>query len=143
MNSWFKALDWIRKTEPKRPNALDFGDDGPDNIPVVSPGDLRSVWKMMRDTPDQQVSFDRDVYASKCSPGANINAVWSRASMLELLNRAGLLSSRLHNGEFDDAVFNVAAKFPMKRMKIGVVHNGLPFDVKEFVKQIGRIEHAG
>lgn len=141
MNSWFKTLSWLRKTEPKRVDAF-FGDDGPEDIPSVSPDDLRNVWTMMRDVPGQQgsVSIDNRMYESRCSPGANVMAVWSRASMLDLLNKVGVLSARLHNGEFDDAVFQVAATFPMKRMKIGVVHNGLPFDVKEFVNQI---EHAG
>lgn len=42
-----------------------------------------------------------------------------------------------HNGELDDAVFQVAATFPMKNMEVGVVHDGLPFDVEGFLKQIG------
>ncbi len=42
-----------------------------------------------------------------------------------------------HDGELDDAVFQVAAKFPMTNMEVGVVHDGLPFDVEEFLKQIG------
>jgi len=41
-----------------------------------------------------------------------------------------------HDGEFDDAVFQVAATFPMEKMRTGVVREGLPFDVDEFVKQI-------
>ena len=35
-----------------------------------------------------------------------------------------------------DVVFNVAAKFPMKRMEPGVEYQGLPMDVEGFVKQI-------
>jgi hypothetical protein len=33
-------------------------------------------------------------------------------------------------------VIQIAATFPMKRMGVGVVHEGLPFDVEEFLKQI-------
>ncbi len=42
-----------------------------------------------------------------------------------------------HNGELDDAVFQVAATFPLKKMEVGVVHEGPPFDVEEFFKQVG------
>jgi len=42
-----------------------------------------------------------------------------------------------HEGELDDAVFQIAAKFPMKKLPVGLVKNGLPFDVQELVKQIG------
>jgi hypothetical protein len=37
----------------------------------------------------------------------------------------------------DDAVFQVAAPFPMEKMRTGVVRQGPPFDVEEFVKRIG------
>lgn len=47
-----------------------------------------------------------------------------------------LLASWTHDGQLDDAVFEVAATFPMHKMKTGVVREGPPFDVEEFVKQI-------
>ena len=57
--------------------------------------------------------------------------------MLTLLSKeTGLFSRWVHNGEFEDAVLKVAAKFPMKKLNVGIVHQGLPFDVEEFVKQI-------
>jgi len=73
--------------------------------------------------------------------------VWYRASMLGLLEMLPNVAPQMipefpltpwtHNGELDDAVIQVAATFPMKRIGVGVVHDGLPFDVEEFVKQIG------
>jgi len=33
-------------------------------------------------------------------------------------------------------LFNLAAKFPMKRMPVGVPQQGPPFDLNEFLKQI-------
>lgn len=33
-------------------------------------------------------------------------------------------------------VFQIAATFPMKKLPIGLVKNGLPLDVRELVKQI-------
>jgi hypothetical protein len=35
-----------------------------------------------------------------------------------------------------DIVFNLAARFPMKAMEPGVVYEGLPLDMEEFVKQL-------
>jgi hypothetical protein len=42
----------------------------------------------------------------------------------------------LHDGEFDDKVIEVAARFPMGWMEIGVVRQGLPFDVEEFFNRL-------
>jgi hypothetical protein len=53
-----------------------------------------------------------------------------------LAGPVGLLSAWLRDGEPAEAVFQVAATFPMKRMSIGVPQQGLPFDVQEFLAQI-------
>jgi len=42
-----------------------------------------------------------------------------------------------HDGDLDEAVFQVASTFPMKKMAIGVEQEGLPFDVEGHVKQVG------
>ncbi len=70
---------------------------------------------------------------------ADVMSVWYRAGMLWALKQVqpDLLAQWTHNGELDDAVFQVAATFPMEKMRTGVVRNALPFDVEEFVKQIG------
>jgi len=108
----------------------------------VSPDDLRNVWKLSRDTqarnPGQHV-MSNSMYESVCSPGADTIAVWFRSSMLWALKQMqpDPLAQWTHDGEFDDAVFQVAATFPMEKMRTGVVREGLPFDVDEFVKQIG------
>jgi len=54
-----------------------------------------------------------------------------------LRTKKGPLAQWTHDGQFDDAVFDVAATFPMEKMRTGVVRQGPPFDVEEFVKQIG------
>jgi hypothetical protein len=122
-------------------NALDFwGSKG--DVAAVDPADLRAVSAMVRDVQvgvgGQQCSIDIRSFQSVCSPGADVMAVCYRASMLGLLQRipGGPLTPWTHDGELDDAVFNVAAVFPMKRMEVGVVRDGPPFDVQEFVKQV-------
>jgi len=121
----------------------DFWGTPGDEIAAVSPDDLRNVGKMSREilanNPGQGVAVDGRVYESACSPGADAKAVWYRASMLGMLQilPESPLTPWLHDGELDDAVFQVAAVFPMKKMEVGVVHHGPPFDLQEFVKQIG------
>jgi hypothetical protein len=122
---------------------LDFWDSSSQDGPVatVNPGDLQKVWAICHRrnirTPNQQFAIGFNAFKVVCSSGADVHAVWCRASLLELMcGRMGLLSRWLHSGELDDAVFKVAATFPIKKLQVGVVHQGLPLDVKEFLKQI-------
>jgi len=48
-----------------------------------------------------------------------------------------MLAQWIRDGQPDDAVFQVAAKFPMEKLRTSVVREGSPLDVWEFVKQIG------
>lgn len=113
-----------------------------DEVAAVNPDDLRKVCKMINDVqaynPGQGVILNNEMYARVCSPAANVMAVWYRASMLGLLQMLPEppLAPWTHHGGLDDAVFQVAAAFPMKNMGVGVVHEGPPFDMQEFLKQI-------
>jgi hypothetical protein len=60
------------------------------------------------------------VYQSVCSPGASVTAAWYRVTMLGLCEQMGLLPGFKRDGDYSDAVFRVAATFPMKRMDVGV-----------------------
>jgi hypothetical protein len=112
-------------------------------LPSVSPLDVRSVWMMARDTqkrfPGQQVWSASGTLESACSPGADCDAVYQRASLLYLLGSMdgpNLLARWMNNGEPDDAVFKVLATFPMKRIPRGQNFGGLPFDFEELAKQL-------
>jgi hypothetical protein len=120
------------------------------DVPAVDPADLKAVRAFSREvqvaTGSQAAAVDIELYRRACSPGADVEAVWYRASMLGLLETLPNVAPQIpefpltpwmHNGELDDAVIQVAATFPMKRIGVGVGHDGLPFDVEEFVKQIG------
>jgi hypothetical protein len=122
----------------------DFWGARGNDVAAVNPDDLRNVWTMMRDleagTPAGQTgSLSGGLYESACSPGANVVACWYRASILGVLQMlpGNPLTPWSHEGELDDAVFQIAATFPMKKLPVGLVKNGLPFDVQELVKQIG------
>src|SRR6266446_5266560 len=78
----------------------------------------------------QTGSLSSGLYEGACSPDANVLAVWYRASIL------GVLQLLPENPLTPYAVFQIAATFPMKKLPIGLVKNGLPLDVQELVKQI-------
>lgn len=111
-------------------------------VPAVSPDDLKAVWQVSAEfearNPGQCGAIGSTVYENVCSPGANVMSVWYRAGMLWMLKMfpESPLDRWTHDGQLDDAVFQVAATFPMEKMKTGVVREGPPFDVEEFVKQV-------
>lgn len=110
-------------------------------IVSVEPSDLKNVWKMGEEIQQQRgskehIAIDPRMFATVCSPGANVMALWHRASILSLIaQQTGLLTPELPD-DARDVVFNVVAKFPIKLMQPGVVYDGLPLDVRAFVKQI-------
>jgi hypothetical protein len=108
-------------------------------IAAVEPSDLKSVFKMqqaMEPAEPSVTTIFSDPYERVCSPGADVFAVWYRASMLGFLAKSvGLLPPEMPS-EVRDVVFSVAAKFPMQRMELGVQYQGMPMDVDGFVKQI-------
>jgi hypothetical protein len=119
-------------------------------VSPVDPSDMKAVLRMGREWP---MGRERHIaqavgstgrgpvaaaFGSVCSPDADVTAAWYRVVMLGMCDEAGLLSAHKHSGEFTDAVFQVAARFPMKRMEADATYDGPPFDTEEFVKQIER-----
>jgi hypothetical protein len=54
--------------------------------------------------------------------------------MLSVL--AGMLESAWPGGQPSEAAFEVAAQMELKRMGVGVVQKGLPFDVVKFLAEV-------
>jgi len=112
--------------------------EGP--VPVVLHEDIKAAWITCSDLDarfaDRPVGIGIEVFQRACSPGANIAAVVYRTWMLQFMEEFGLLNRWLHNGELDEAVFRVAATFPLTKMQAGVVHEGFPFDVETFMEQV-------
>jgi hypothetical protein len=112
------------------------GKSADDLVPAVDPADLRNVLSFLRTLDSKVAAIGMSVFEHVCSPGADTRAVCYRAAMLTLPTGTSLLWRSVHEGEFEDAVLKVAAKFPMKKLHVGVQHQGLPFDAEEFVRQI-------
>jgi len=91
-------------------------------IVAVDPEDMKSACQVGKEA--QGAAIGHSALKSVCSPEANAIAIWYRLRMLALCDDAGLLSPHKHDGEFADAVFQVAATFPMKLMEVGVTYQG-------------------
>lgn len=125
---------------PETPEAApDFFDDDSGDVATVAPADLSAIWKFTREQNQnmlagQRVRIGLGTYERLCSPGAKVKAVWYRASMIGMLDM--MLPGWM--GQTDiEKVAALAATFPMKKMKVGVVHEGPPFDLRQFLKQLG------
>lgn len=114
------------------------------DAPAVKVEDLKSVWRLFGDMqaigPGKSKAAGEIIYKSVCSPGADVQAVWDRAGMLAAILeiRPELAAAWIQDGRPDDAVFEVAATFPMENMEPGMVREGFPLDMGEFVKRIAR-----
>lgn len=119
------------------PNFKTYAEGEP--IPPVDPEDIKRCWHLKppwRPGNDQQ---------SACNPGADVQAVFWRWVMIDTLTTYNLLTPWQHDEELDDAVFRIAATFPIKVLG----HKGykisgdeiLPFDPNAFVQQL--IEETG
>jgi hypothetical protein len=67
-------------------------------------------------------------------PPAARCAMHCRRETARLSARRNALTETLY---LDEKVFELVAKFPMKRMEPGVPQQGPPFDFQEFLKQLG------
>lgn len=114
-----------------------FGGKSGDPVPEAEPDDVKAVWQIGQDEErknPQHRATGFAVYEQVCKPGANTEAVWYRSSMIWLLRQMAQeqLAPWTKEGQFDDAIFRVAATISMEWMEIGVSRQGLPFDVDEF-----------
>lgn len=121
-----------------------------------------AMYREVHERHGQDVAIDISLIAASCKPNANVQATTYRAGQLlfaihfipeqyakaheqKLLDNAAYeaalgqllpaeLSDRIRQGQLDGGFFRAAAKVSMKWMGTGVIHNGLPFSVDEFMR---------
>ena len=123
-----------------------FGNPG-DPVPTVDPADLATVWRVGQEAeahareiglkPGQTIGVGMEVYKAACQPGADVRAAWFRFTMTQAL---GLMEHQElahldQNEQLRDAVFKVAARFPMRWVGEGRL-DGLPYDAEAFVREV-------
>jgi hypothetical protein len=90
-----------------------------DPIPPVEPEDikrLREFHKPSRMVGTNGWQWMQDLKAA-CSPGADIPAILNRNRMIETLTMYKALAPWQRGEDFDDAVFKIAARFPIQEFK--------------------------
>lgn len=108
-------------------------------VPPVDPEDLTRSWKIK--------SADREASIAAQKQEADRSAVAHRYRMISSLttfNHGQLLAPWQHGEELDDAVFRLAATFPMRPLRQHVYNPGdeyWGFDPKTFVEKL--IEETG
>jgi hypothetical protein len=87
--------------------------------------------------PGQRVAVSSNVLEQVCQPGADVQAVAYRRTMLQLIQHVApeQLEPWTKDGELNETVFLAAAEIPMEW--IGrEERQGLPFDVGEFFRRL-------
>jgi hypothetical protein len=108
-------------SEPERFMTLFLGVDQGAATPPVNPIDIKHLLELHeklnarhRDTATEGCgAIGASLMASVCSPGADVGAVWLRASLLGIMLKQGVLAEWQRGTELDDAVYRVAATIPL------------------------------
>jgi hypothetical protein len=129
--------NWLAEEAPEPPR---FGGEPGEAVPAVDAEDVKTVWQIGRDAQanhaGQNVAVGADLMKHACKPGANIEAVTYRSWLVGLMARIASeqLARFTRDGQPDDAVFSAAAKVPAEWMGVGIVREGPPFDLNEFLR---------
>ncbi|HET8826668.1 MAG TPA: hypothetical protein VFM77_16125 [Terriglobales bacterium] len=121
-------------------NLPSFGGQPGEPVPEVDPEDLKATWEFQQELqaqhPGEQVGMGASLAQSICKPGADIQAVGYRSSMIWMITRIvpEQIAPFLNNGQPTDAVFRAAAKVRLEWMGVGIVRQDPPFDVNEFLR---------
>jgi hypothetical protein len=148
MEKFLRGIDealghWLERVLQEPPN---FGGKPGEPVPVVDPEDVKTVWQIGRDAQanhgGKNVAVGVDLMKDECKPGADIEAVSYRASLVWLITQIAPehLARFTREGQPDDAVFRAVAKVPAEWMGVGIVRQGPPFDVNEFLRLCGETE---
>src|ERR1700751_3122847 len=107
-------------------------------VPAVDPEDLKRVWNL-------KPPWTAHSHEDACSPGANVGGVVSGRHMIDTLVTFKMLGPWTHDEQLDDAVFALAATFPLHEMQItdymisgDELH---PFDPNAFLQKL--VEETG
>jgi hypothetical protein len=116
-----------------------FGKPG-EPVPVVDAADLKAMRAYGRELaaryPGVVGAIGLGVWKQICKPGADIAATAYRSSVLKMLEME--MCAAWTGGELSENAFKVAAKMDLKWMAVGVVYEGLPVNLEEFLAEVQR-----
>ena len=131
VNSLARVMQNAEGNEVSEPP--EFGGNAGEPVPAVDPEDLKIVLQITKDVQarNPRAAIGAEIFQQACKPGADVEAVTYRSWLIGLANQF----APGHLERFaDDALCHAAAKVPAQWMGVGIVRNGLPFDVNEFLR---------
>lgn len=112
-----------------------FGGNPGEPVPVVDSEDVKNVWQLTRSAGKSR-AIGAGLMGQVCKPGSNIEAVGYRTGFLWMMNQIAPedLARFTLDGQPSDSVFHAAANIAAEWMGVGIVRQGPPFDVAEFLR---------
>lgn len=129
----------VGKNVQQQPPPLREEPRGP--VPEVDPEDLRTLWREQHELQarhaGEHVAIAMDVAQQMCKPGADIEAVFYRSSMIWLLSQFAKekFAPWITDKQVSDVVFRTMSKIPMEWLG-HTPRRDLPFDVEEFFRRV-------
>ena len=124
--------NWLGEGAPEPPR---FGGKPGEPVPAVDPNDVKSVWKIQKDpTRSTGAASSIGLLTQACKPGADLQAVIYRSSFLWIITQTA--PDQLERFT-EEAVSRAAANVPAEWTGVGIVREGPPFDVNEFLRLCG------
>jgi hypothetical protein len=109
-----------------------------ESVPVVDAADLKTMWtycqQLKAEHPEGGVAVGVSVWKQLLAPGVDIKAVGYRFGTLSILDR--MLRPAWAGGAPTENAFKVAAKMDLNWARVGVVRNGLPFNLEGFLAEV-------
>lgn len=132
--------------EPREEGTDGTENDGMRHFPPVDPVELSNRWKLIHGIQaavgNQQFVLNLPGDEEKRKDPAEAMGLHWRVSILGLMEKRELLKDWIHDGELDEIIIRVAAKFPMEPMKPGVRIKAPYDDILKEAKRIKDMEGA-
>jgi hypothetical protein len=131
--------NWLGEGAQEPPR---FGGEPGEPVPAVDPGDIKAIWQLgeeLRAKLPSTKAVGVELMKHACKPGADIAAVSYRLGLVWIMTQIApeQLARFTREGQPDDTVFRAVAKVPAEWIGVGIVQQGPPFDVNEFLRLCG------
>lgn len=120
---------WKTRRVTKDPSRGNAGEP----VPAVDPEDVKAVRQITKDilARSRARAIGAEIFKQAYKPGADMEAVAYRSRLIWIVNQ--LTPGQLERFS-EDALCRAAAKVPAEWMGVGIMRQGLPFDVDEFLR---------
>ncbi len=112
-------------------------------VPAVKAEDVKQVWALRREVSKKHagkkdIAIGVNLMTHACSPGADVEAVSFRASILEMALQEGELVPFQHGEEIDESVVQLFATFPFRAINVQP-DGSFQLNGKEFEEELQKL----